>query len=521
LIGAGGVATVIEYNTLRLAVEGYPDWLSYRPGEEVTFHCSARVPRFSAEVSRLGAGREVVWRRDGIAGVEQPVPPNAYAAGCDWPASFSVPVGDGWRSGFYEVRFVAQGIAGAEATSHAFFVLRAAEPGRDASILCVLSTNTYNAYNKWGGGCLYTGAPRVSFARPMERGFVWKPTDPDGFDGREANLTPEPDPDHRRLQAYLTDNKVAMWSSSSGWFNWERRFVHWAEANGFRLDFAINSDLELRPELLAPYRLMLSVGHDEYWSWGMRDAVDDFVDRGGNVAFFSGNTVYWQVRYEDDGRTMVCHKYAAREADPVAGTDRRHLLTSIWSDPLIGRPENRTTGLSFCRGGYVRFGRAVPRSSGAYTVWRPDHWVFAGTDLRYGDALGLEQRIVAYEVDGCDIALAEGLPVPTGSDGTPANLEILATAPAHLVSNAAGKNETILPMSFDPGAVGDLEYTATILFGDASPKNTRRLTNGHAVIGVFTRGGTVFNAGTTDWAYGLDGDPLVRQITKNVLRRLG
>jgi hypothetical protein len=253
----------------------------------------------------------------------------------------------------------------------------------------------------------------------------------------------------------------------------------------------------------------------------MRDAVDDFVGRGGNVAFFSGNTVYWQVRFEDDGRTMVCHKYAARQTDPVVGTDRQRHLTSIWSDPLIDRPENRTTGLSFCRGGYVRFGRAVPRSSGGYTVWRPDHWAFEGTGLRYGDSFGLDARIVAYEVDGCEIALEDGLPVPTGSDGTPRDFAILATAPAHLISNAGGINETILPMSFDPSATGDLEYTAEILFGDASPKQTRRLTNGNAVLGAFTRGGTVFNAGSTDWAYGLDSDRVVQQITGNVLRRLG
>ena len=145
------------------------------------------------------------------------------------------------------------------------------------------------------------------------------------------NFTAEPDPDHRRLQAYLADNKVAMWSSSGGWFNWERRFVRFAEANGFRLDYAINSDLEVRPDLLGHYKLMLSVGHDEYWSWGMRDAVEGFVERGGNVAFFSGNTVYWQVRYEDDGRTMVCHKYSAAPA-----TIRWRRPTSGISSPASG-----------------------------------------------------------------------------------------------------------------------------------------------------------------------------------------
>jgi hypothetical protein len=218
---------------------------------------------------------------------------------------------------------------------------------------------------------------------------------------------------------------------------------------------------------------------------------------------------------------MVCHKYKAREQDPVMGTDRQRFLTSIWSDPLMGRPENLTTGLSFCRGGYVRFGRAVPRSAGAYTVWRPDHWAFAGTGLRYGDPLGLGSHIVAYEVDGCELELKDGLPSPTGNDATPKDMTVLASAPARLISNTPRENEAIVPLSFDPDAMGDLQYTATILSGDASPSNLARFAHGHAVMGTFRRGkGTVFNAGTADWAYGLDRDPLVQAVTRNIISRL-
>ena len=44
---------------------------------------------------------------------------------------------------------------------------------------------------------------------------------------------------------------------------------------------------------------------------------------------------------------------------------------------------------------------------------------------------------------------------------------------------------------------------------------------GAACLGVYTRGGTVFNAATTDWAHGLKGeDATVIRITKNVLDRL-
>ncbi|MCC6271222.1 MAG: hypothetical protein IT190_08085 [Microbacteriaceae bacterium] len=511
---------MIEYNTLTLAVEGYPSQLSYQPGEEVAFHCSARTATFSVEIARIGVAREVVWQRTAIPGTQHPTPPDAYANGCGWPVTFTFTIPTEWRSGFYEVALYGDGVAGETAVSHAFFVVRALHPGRDTSILLVLSTNTYNAYNKWGGECLYTGITQVSFARPMERGYVTKPIDPDGFDGRNANVTPAPDPDHKRLQQYLSDNKIALWSASGGWHNWERRFVRWAESNGFQLDYAINSDLAFRPEILSHYRLLVSVGHDEYWSWAMRDTVDQFVAQGGNVAFFSGNALYWQVRYEDEGRTMVCHKYSARTTDPVMGTEQQHLLSGIWSDPLVGRPENTTSGLSFCRGGYIRFGRGVPQASGAYTVQRPDHWVFAGTDLRYGDMLGLGSYVAAYEVDGCELAWENGLPSPTGRDGTPTDLTILATAPAHLLSNLPDNQEGIIPLSYDLNGIGDLEYTTTILLGDAAPEKCAQFAHGNAVMGLFEKGGTVFNAGSADWVYGLDSDPQVQQITKNVLTHL-
>ncbi|MCB0100242.1 MAG: hypothetical protein KDE46_31140, partial [Caldilineaceae bacterium] len=60
------------------------------------------------------------------------------------------------------------------------------------------------------------------------------------------------------------------------------------------------------------------------------------------------------------------------------------------------------------------------------------------------------------------------------------------------------------------------------LFGDHSAENVARLAHGNAVMASFTRGkGTVFNAGSADWAYGLDADRLVQRVTENVVRKLG
>jgi hypothetical protein len=509
------------------AVEGYPDRLSYRPGEEVAVHCSSRAGRFTAEVARIGRERRVVWSERGIAGAEQEVPERAYATGCDWGVSFAVPVDPTWPSGFYEIDLVAEELPAGEderqRSSQACFVVRAA-PAAPAPALLALATNTYNAYNQWGGHCLYSGADRVSFTRPLERGYVRRPAAPDEteYDGRVASIESEADEEHRRLPAYLRRHEYPLWCASGGWHSWERRFVRWAESAGIALDYAVNSDLELHPEVLDGHRLLLSVGHDEYWSWGMRDSADAFVDAGGSWGIFSGNTSFWQVRYEDEGRTMVCHKGRAPKDDPVARTEDRRLMTTMWSAPAIGRPESLTTGLSFTRGGYARVGEATPRSSGGYTVHRPEHPFFDGTGLRYGDVLGADDRIVAYEVDGCELTTVDGLPVPTFADATPAGFEVLGTAPARLLSITADHCEAPAALWGSTRPPGDLEAVAMVLFGDASPANVARVAHGHAVMGTFQRGrGRVFNAGTTDWAFGLDRDPLVQRVTLNVLRQLG
>ena len=136
-----------------------------------------------------------------------------------------------------------------------------AGPGRETPILLVLATNTYNAYNTWGGRSLYGGtrghATRVSFNRPY------------------AGL--------------LLDDEFT--SRYSGWRKWGHPFVAWAASSGYHLDYAVNSDLEFHPEILRSYRLVLSVGHDEYWSAPMRDHLEAFIASGGNAAFFSGNAV--------------------------------------------------------------------------------------------------------------------------------------------------------------------------------------------------------------------------------------
>ena len=80
----------------------------------------------------------------------------------------------------------------------------------------MLATNTYNAYNQWGGKCMYSGATKLSFDRPLERGYLRRPASPDevAYDGRVLSLTDEPDEEHVQLQEYLAEYDYPLWCAS-------------------------------------------------------------------------------------------------------------------------------------------------------------------------------------------------------------------------------------------------------------------------------------------------------------------
>lgn len=510
-------------NMLRAAVEGYTLKQGYDPGDTVTVHCTADVPSFDVEIARCGRTREVVWSAEGIEGHQREIPADVASRGCGWPASFELQIPADWRPGYYEISFTWAGKDPEELNLPAFFALRAARDSATRSpILLVLSTSTYNAYNDWNHSpSLYTGSTLVSFERPLPPGFLTRPS---GAEGLRAGTTMGTyDPNYAKQRKLVDEHRLSGWCLGAGWYQWERPFVEWAEEEGIELDYAVSTDLEFKPEVLEDRKLVLSIGHDEYWSWGMRDSMEAYVAAGGNAAFMTGNAVYWQIRYEDEGRAMTCYKYAAQREDPLRGTDRQ---SGIWSDHVVGRPENHLTGVSFTHGGYVRAGNGVPRGSGGYTTWRPNHWVFEGTGVRYGDLIGSADGIVSFEADGVELTLDEsGLPVPTYRDGTPESFEILATSPARLWAMAD------LPPTAPPvdGDLSDMEYTQWRVF-DVDPTlpqeelepRVRHIAHGNAVMGVYTQGGTVFASGCTDWTCGIAGrDPIVTQITRNVIARLG
>ncbi len=370
----------------REVVTGYCWPQSVGPGEQVGLHLSSSAARpVRVEVARVGARREVVFSADAVPAGEHATPHDAASKGCGWPEALTLDVDPAWRSGYYEVVLEIE-VGEKVRRDYAFFVVR---PSPGTRLVLALATNTWHAYNDFGGPNLYTGGTHVSMQRPMAAGYLYKPPGK----GRRVTGTGEPDPQNAAHVGYIQINHLSGYAGSAGWPDWELPFLQWAEHEGFDIGVCTNADLEEHPEVLQDAGLYLSVGHDEYWSRGMRDTVEDFIAGGGNAAFFSGNTSLWQVRIEGDEHDVMVGYKAFFKSDPLLGTDREPEVTTFWSDVVVGRPENTMTGVSFTRGGYHRIGRNVTAGLGGYTVHRAGHWIFDGTGLGYGDVLGASATV--------------------------------------------------------------------------------------------------------------------------------
>lgn len=455
-------------------IRAYPGRASVRPGERLVLHVATDSRRFRVHFYLWRDGLQPMHSSAWLPGERAP----ERGAGDDWrwPA-YEFPVPLHWPSAVYIAHFEEAGGRQAPslalASGAALFVVRASGAPRDHArplgMLYKLPLATYHAYNYSGGGCYYDQPPRsidppgarVSLQRPG--GGIGGPTwgAPDHYDAASARQT---------------------------FAHWDARFIRWLAHQGYAPDFCTDLDIHHDPELPLRYRLLVSVGHDEYWTEPTRDAVEDFVSAGGNVAFFAANLCWWRVHLVEQGTALVCHQGSKRGA-----------FDHWWPASGAGRPEESLSGASYRHGGGWWDGA---RQTSGFIVQQPGHWVFDGTGLRPGDAFGADTwpPLAGYECDG---ALLDTFDRASGRAtlsawadecGTPASYQLLAACPLD-------RRWQELPPR-ERHAAGEGVHAATM--------------------GVFERGGTVFSAGTTDWAQVLaDGrDRRVERITRNVLDRL-
>jgi len=507
-------------DTQELEIWAYTPRMTYTPGEEVVLHVSTTAAHWSYEVGRDGAKYEPLLCVEGLPGMHQKTPTECSVSGCNWAESTSFTVPDDWRPGGYLITLKAQQ-NGDCVEEHHLIVVRSAPHLPPKPYLLVCATGTWLAYNCWGGSNHYEGitgpegksfSPVVSTQRPWSRGFCNLPV------GAPRALPDQP-PKHGEMTRYPYMEWAYAYGyskkyASAGWASYERHFARWAESEGYELDFCTQHDLDADPSRLDGHECIIFVGHDEYWSTKMRDSVDAYVDAGGRVARFAGNFL-WQTRISDEGRTQTCYKYEA-ERDPMFNSPTPFLTTAAWEVPPVNRPGAQTFGVNALRGVYAGLGRCVGNGAGGFTIYRPEHWVFEGAGLGYGDVLGAASRIFGYEVDGLDYHMSDGLPFPSCTDGAVPEINILAIGLAtNIEVDTQVWGETLYIGS------ADAEFKAKALFGEVTSNTIDASARGNGMIIHWKKGnGEVVTAATCEWVSGLmRGDTQVVQITKNILDR--
>ena len=390
----GSAAWQLVNPALNHEIEGYASLTSVNRGGEIELFVNTSAASYNIDVYRMGyyggAGARLMQSFQGIARQAQPLPclnPDNVIE-CNWNVSLRLRIPDAesdpkatayWTSGIYLARLSTN--ATPVKDSYVIFVVR--DDARVATYVHQLPESTYQAYNFWGGKSLYTGcethpngwdcgasarpASAVSFNRPYGRGATAASASGVGAGEFLTNVQPS-----------RADYNI----SNAGW---DYNMLRWVEKQGYDVKYISNLDLHENSEVLRDAKAFISAGHDEYYSKTMWDRLISARAAGINLAFFSANQIFWQVRFvpgaygaNKANRIMICYRGGG---DPVLDNN---LTTNQFR--FLGRPEASLVGNQYVTDPVV----------GDITISNAGHWLFAQTGATNGALL---KGLLGYEVN--------------------------------------------------------------------------------------------------------------------------
>jgi hypothetical protein len=461
------------------SIQGFATSMSVNLGETVSFKIKSTSSAYHLDILRLGyyqgnGARKLVSGLVPSAGFPQNQPACLSDASTglidcgNWAVSASWTVPTTAVSGIYLAHLIRNDNG---AGSLIPFVVR--NDASHSDMLIQTSDTTWQAYNTYGGNSLYTCT-------------LCPPGNPQGYKGAYKVSYNRP--------FHSADDDLGR-----GWLLYaEYPMVRFLEANGYDASYMSGLDIATRGSLLLNHKAFLSVGHDEYWSGQQRANVEAARSAGVNLAFFSGNEMFWKTRWEPsiDGsntanRTLVTYKETHFNAPP--DPQDPPTWTGTWRDPRFSppgdgqRPENSVTGQFFVV------------NSGTTDIQVPAQY----KNLRFWRNTG-----VASLSSGQTLTLGSG----TGTLGYEWDED----------ADNGGRPAGVVQMSATTSATAEVftDYGTSV----ASPKTaTHHLT-------LYKAGSAlVFGAGTVQWSWGLDSanpgshapDRNMQQSTVNLFADMG
>ncbi|HVW48624.1 MAG TPA: N,N-dimethylformamidase beta subunit family domain-containing protein, partial [Solirubrobacterales bacterium] len=471
------------------SIQGFATAMSVNVGQTESFKIKTNAKAYKIRILRLG-----YYGGDGARVIEPEILPTASLPQeqpeCEheeetglidcgnWGVSASWKVPQDAVSGLYIAELERSDTGG---TSQIFFVVKNEES--HAPIVLKTSDETWEAYNNYGGNSLYRCTNFCPEGRPEAYKAAYAVSYNRPFDGTLETDLGQSDP-----------------------FYAEYQMMRFLEKEGYNITYLAQTDIVEHPQLLLNHKLFISSGHDEYWTPTERTAAEEAREAGVNLAFFSGNEVFWKTRFgpsmdasHTPNRTLITYKetHFNKAVDPAEpGT-----ATSSWSDARFksggaAKPANSLTGQYFT----VNSGTAdikVPGTFAKLRFWRNT----AVSQLGPNETLTLSPGTgtLGYEWDSdVDNGFRPPGRIPLSST-TVNGVEIFVDYGTHVETNAVASHSLSL-------------YRAP-------------------------SGALVFGAGTVQWSWGLDNtnawgeattdpsenppDPTMQQATVNLLAEMG
>jgi hypothetical protein len=378
-------------------IAGYANTVSIDEGGSVDLYVSTEAPTYRIAAYRMGfyggtLGR-LVWTSPSEPGIPQPycpVQPSLRMVQCSW--AHPVPIQThvtSWPQGDYLFKLTAS-------TGYQSYVpLTIRDDASHSAYLVNNDVTTWQAYNPYGGYDLYQG-----------------PTS-----GYPSSLA-------ARSYAVSFDRPYAFAAGAgkgaSDFLGLELPMVSMMESEGLDVSYTTDVNVDENPTVLARHRVFVSLGHDEYYSLAMRNALLGARSGGVNLIFLGANAIYRHIRFQASplGPDRVEVDYKDPYLDPLYGKDNLDVTPWAWRDPPNNLPEDAILGEMWeCNP--VHADMVISDAS---------NWMFAGTGLVNGSHLA---GVVGPEFDHYS-------PTPP----TPPNVTVLAQSPVVCDGEAMQANMT-------------------------------------------------------------------------------
>ena len=423
-------------------IEGFATQISTNAGQNVSFKINTASTGYTIDIYRLGYyggnGARLVNTAHHTGAANQPNPifnsaTKTVDAG-NWSATDSWAIPSTAVSGVYFAKLTTDS---GNFQNIIPFVVR--NDGTASDIAFQTSDQTWEAYNPWGGYNLYQGpsgsnsdrAAAVSYNRPIAMNSTANEAGPADF-----------------------------------LFGEEFAAINWLEQNGYDINYISGIDAATNAGLLRNAKVYVDVGHDEYWTQSQFANVTAAAAAGVNLAFLSGNQIYWDTELAPSfdasrtpNRTIIEYKdiWSGAQLDPDGTANGG---AGLFRDPVYGpgTPENSLSGTIFTVDDIQTLDNiSVPASMSQLRFWQ-------NTSIASGNG-GTLTRLLGYEWD---------------SD---------------------------LDNGFRPSGLIDLSSTTrnvnTLLLDNGATTGPGTATHSLTLYRDTTSGALVFGAGTVMWSWGL------------------